>query len=87
MARNKSADAVSKVGPRLVTKSTRAKSPEPLVISHEQIAVRAYELFLLEGGGDDVGQWLRAERELVELATPRVRKAGGARTKARAALD
>lgn len=82
MPRTKNADAIPKVGPRLVTKSVRAKSPQPAAISHDQIAIRAYELFLQEGGGDDVSQWLRAERELLEgqMAVP-VRKVGGARAK------
>lgn len=55
-------------GPRLV-KRTAAK-PKPSVVqpdlTHEQIAMRAYELFTQEGGahGQHVDHWLRAEREL-----------------------
>ena len=82
MPRAKGADTIPKVGPRLVTKSARAKSPEPAAISHEQIAFRAYELFLQEGGGDDVGQWLRAERELVEAQVPVAVKKVAGRAKA-----
>jgi hypothetical protein len=83
MARTKGTDPASKAGPRLVTKSARAKSPKPTAISHEQIALRAYELFLIEGGGDSVGQWLRAERELTEsLAPTRIRRAAGTLRKA-----
>ncbi|NOT26508.1 MAG: DUF2934 domain-containing protein [Acidobacteria bacterium] len=82
MPRSKGTDAVPKVGPRLVTKSVREKSPQPAPISHDQIAFRAYELFLQEGGGDEVAHWLRAERELVEAQIPvPVRKVGGARAK------
>ncbi len=35
-------------------------------VSAEQIRLRAYELFLARGGahGDDLADWLRAEREL-----------------------
>ena len=38
--------------------------------AREAIAVRAYELFLERGGadGDDLGDWLRAERELRGVA-------------------
>ena len=82
MPRLKGTDSVPKVGPRLVTKSVRAKSTQPALIPHDQIAFRAYELFLEEGGGDDVGHWLRAERELMEAQVPvPARKAGGARAK------
>ena len=55
-------------GPRLV-KQTTAK-PQPSVVqpdlTHEQIAMRAYEFFQQEGGmhGQHVDHWLRAEREL-----------------------
>jgi hypothetical protein len=35
-------------------------------VTHEQIAQRAYELYLARGGGqgDPIGDWLAAEREL-----------------------
>jgi hypothetical protein len=32
--------------------------------SHAQIAERAYFIHLQEGGSDELGNWLRAEREL-----------------------
>jgi hypothetical protein len=40
--------------------------PEVAAPSHDAIARRAYEFFLARGAmpGDDVGDWLRAEREL-----------------------
>ena len=83
MPRAKSADGVERVGPRLVAKSVRVKSAAPVVVPHEQIAARAYEIFLREGGGDDVSHWLRAEQELLEIRTPvRVRKTAETRTKA-----
>ena len=82
MPRLKSTDAVPKVGPRLVTKSVRAKSPQTAAISHDQIAFRAYELFLQEGGGDEVGHWLRAEQELLAAQVPApARKVAGTRVK------
>jgi hypothetical protein len=36
-------------------------------VTHEQIAQRAYELYLARGGGqgDAIGDWLAAERELL----------------------
>jgi hypothetical protein len=42
----------------------RAAAPAPPV-THEQIALRAYELHLLGAGADPMDNWLRAERELV----------------------
>jgi len=56
-------------GPRLVKQTaSKAKSQTPVQpdITHEQIAMRAYELFLKEGGvhGQHIEHWLRAEREL-----------------------
>jgi hypothetical protein len=55
-------------GPRLVKQTT--STPKPSVVqpdlTHEQIAMRAFELFQQEGGahGQHVDHWLRAEREL-----------------------
>lgn len=58
-------------GPRLVKKSAAPKSIlEPTVVTHDQIAVRAYEIFEQEGysHGNHLDHWLRAERELVTVA-------------------
>jgi hypothetical protein len=46
--------------PRIVSSSKRS---EP---TNEQIAARAYEIFLTRGGthGSDLEDWLQAEREL-----------------------
>jgi hypothetical protein len=82
MPRAKSADAVERVGPRLVAKSVRVKPAPAAVVPHERIAIRAYELFLQEGGGSDVSHWLRAEQELLETQAPvRVKKAAGTQAK------
>ena len=59
-------------GPRLVKQTaSKAKSQAPVQpdITHEQIAMRAYELFLQEGcaHGQHLDHWLRAERELSAL--------------------
>lgn len=55
-------------GPRLVKKTT-SKPPAQPDVTHEQIAMRAYEFFQQEGGlhGHHVDHWLRAERELREF--------------------
>ena len=45
------------------TRRRAASAPPP--ITHEQIALRAYELHLEGTGGDAMAHWLRAERELV----------------------
>jgi hypothetical protein len=42
-----------------------APAPEPARVTHEQIALRAYELHLAGTEGDAMAHWLRAERELV----------------------
>ena len=46
-------------------KKTRAAKTTP---THEQIALRAYEIYLERGGasGDALEDWTRAERELTE---------------------
>jgi hypothetical protein len=46
---------------------TRKRLAEPRPVSHEQIALRAYELHLLGEGNDAMENWLRAERELVSV--------------------
>ncbi len=42
------------------------RQTEPVHVPHDQIAVRAYHLYLERGGrgGDPVSDWIRAEREL-----------------------
>jgi hypothetical protein len=47
------------------TKKTRAAQNAP---THEEIALRAYEIYLERGGapGDAFEDWTRAERELTE---------------------
>lgn len=46
-------------------KKSQAVKTEP---SHEEIALRAYEIYLERGGapGDALEDWTRAERELLE---------------------
>jgi hypothetical protein len=50
---------------RVVKPSSRKRAAAPAPVSHEQIALRAYELHLLGAGADPMDNWLRAERELV----------------------
>lgn len=47
------------------TKKSRAEKSAP---THEEIALRAYEIYLERGGapGDALQDWTRAERELME---------------------
>jgi hypothetical protein len=47
---------------KAVTRRTR-KTTEPIVLTWDDIATRAYYIHL-ESGGDPVDNWLRAEREL-----------------------
>jgi hypothetical protein len=57
---------------RTAAKRTAAKRPArrrpaaaPAPITHEQIALRAYEIHLEGTDGDALAHWLRAERELI----------------------
>ena len=86
MPRTPKSQAATLAGPRLVRKSVRAPSTRTGEALHEQIAIRAYELFLQEGckHGRDVSHWLRAEQELLESevhARP-TRSVAGPRAKA-----
>lgn len=63
-------------GPRLVRKSAPKRPVEPAgppEVTHEQIALRAYELFVREGSahGHHLDHWLRAERELMDVSAVR----------------
>jgi len=87
MPRVPKSETAEPVGPRLVRKlDRRTTSRSPVSPSRDQIAVRAYELFVVEGGvhGHDVDHWLRAERELLESEAPArpSGRAAGARMKA-----
>ena len=50
---------------RAVKPAARKRTAAPAPVTHEQIALRAYELHLLGAGMDPMDNWLRAERELV----------------------
>jgi hypothetical protein len=47
------------------TARKRTAAPAPAPVTHEQIALRAYELHIQGAGADPMDNWLRAERELV----------------------
>jgi hypothetical protein len=51
---------------RISRPSSRRRSVAPSRVTHEQIALRAYELHMLGAGADPTENWLRAERELVK---------------------
>jgi hypothetical protein len=76
-------------GPRLVRKSAPRRPAEPAgpaKVAHEQIALRAYELFIQEGfaHGHHLDHWLRAERELTGVAEVRpTTRVAGTRTRTR----
>jgi|HubBroStandDraft_1064217.scaffolds.fasta_scaffold339232_2 hypothetical protein len=67
-----SKSSVSKSAPKKtappVTVSRNSPVPRPAApkreITHEMIAKRAYEIYRSGKGGDQLGNWLRAEREL-----------------------
>jgi hypothetical protein len=64
-AANTAEEAPRKRTRRVIKPSRRRRRVEPRPVSHEQIALRAYELHLLGQGTDAMDNWLRAERELV----------------------
>jgi hypothetical protein len=51
-----------------VTVSRNTPVPRPATpkreVTHEMVAKRAYEIYRSGKGGDQLGNWLRAEREL-----------------------
>jgi Protein of unknown function (DUF2934) len=47
-----------------VTKPKVAAAPTRYEPTHSEISERAYFIALEQGGGDELGNWLRAEREL-----------------------
>jgi hypothetical protein len=49
---------------KTVTRRTKKTVEEPIVLTWEHVATRAYYIHL-EAGGGPVENWLRAERELV----------------------
>ena len=61
------AAATTKPAAKKVTTTRRTKkATEPIVLTWEHVAERAYYIHL-EEGGDPTDNWLRAERELVTV--------------------
>ena len=80
MPRSSKSQPTAPTGPRLV-KAASKTLPESDV-THAQIALRAYELFMQEGftHGRDVDHWLRAERELKSVVpVPRPKRVAATR--------
>jgi Protein of unknown function (DUF2934) len=50
-----------------IPKATASAAPARKAITHEMVAKRAYEIFVGGTGGDEMHNWLRAERELRAL--------------------
>lgn len=66
MARTKTKDGAATSADRAPKESTR-----PAIVAVDQIALRAYSLYRARGceHGDDLGDWLQAERELNSSST------------------
>ena len=47
-------------------RTKKSEATEPIVLTWEHVATRAYYIHL-EGGGDATENWLRAEQELVAV--------------------
>jgi Protein of unknown function (DUF2934) len=62
------AAATTKPAAKKATTTRRAtkKATEPIVLTREHVATRAYYIHL-EEGGDPTENWLRAEQELVAV--------------------
>ena len=58
--------------------TTKKSPPAKSIPTHEEIALRAYEIYLERGAtpGDALGDWTRAERELLEKNSKPNSKAG-----------
>jgi len=65
--------AKTKTASSPTVKKTRAAKPEP---TREEIALRAYHIYLERGctSGNELEDWVRAEKELRELSTKPGRK-------------
>jgi len=50
---------------RVTKPKAAAAAPERQLPTHDEISERAYFIALEQGGADELGNWLRAERELV----------------------
>jgi len=64
-----SKSAPAKSAPATAVRNTPIPRPVPgkREVTHEMVAKRAYEIFISGKGSDQLGNWLRAERELKSL--------------------
>ena len=53
-----------KVRNTAIPKLTPAKRPADVIVSRDDIARRAFEIYASGNGGSETDNWLRAEREL-----------------------
>lgn len=84
MPRSSKRQPETPTGPRLVKRTAAKTSPSVQPdVTHEAIAMRAYEFFQQEGGvhGHHVDHWLRAEIELKSLAQQPPRHAAATRAR------
>lgn len=60
------AEGRGKKSPHPLTRRSATHSATPPRVSHDQLAMRAYEIFLSRGAADgrDLDDWLQAEREI-----------------------
>jgi hypothetical protein len=58
--------ATTLLGTQPTTTEAKVERPRPTPVTDQQVALRAYELYLARGGrpGNPVADWLQAEREL-----------------------
>lgn len=62
--RSTSKKTPAKAGAKKTPAKARGRAGRPATPSHEEIAIHAHEIYEAQGGGDDVANWLQAEREL-----------------------
>lgn len=64
--------------PKNTLPATKKSPSTKSALTHEEIAQRAYEIYLERGGapGDALGDWTQAERELLEKKSRPGRKPG-----------
>jgi DUF2934 family protein len=62
--RSTSKKTPAKAGAKKTPAKTRGQAGRPATPSHEQIAIHAHEIYEAQAGGDEVANWLQAEREL-----------------------
>jgi Protein of unknown function (DUF2934) len=83
MPRPSKSESTAPAGPRLVKGREPSSSLSPEV-THEQIAKRAYEIFVQNDclHGHHIEHWLRAEQELKSVpAVPRPKRAAAPRAR------